>query len=170
MRRVPFILATLVVLSPLAAHGQKKSIALEHRPADQRALLALFNDGDKEIKAAQNEILKSRAEKAWETKWCAATKKLKKFDGWTGTIHDIRWNGYFSVEISSMPDDRGILKLYDLDIKEGTAMFEVISKLKEGMSGTTSGYFIEPEVFCFDGAHLSVQDFHVRFSKVAPLF
>ena len=142
---------------------------MEQRPADQKALFLIFNNGRKEIKSAQNEIAETKAEDAWEKKWCATTKKLRSFDGWTGTISELRWNGYFSVEISFYPKDDGTLNLYDLDIKEGTDMFEVISKLKKGMHVKVSGYFVEPETGCFDGARLRLQDIHVNITKVSPI-
>jgi len=47
-------------------------------------------------------------------------------------------------------------------------MFGVISKLKERMPVKVSGYFIEPETFCFDGARLRLQDFHVHLTSVTP--
>jgi hypothetical protein len=142
---------------------------MEQRPADQKALFSLFNNGRKEIKASQNEITEARAEDAWERKWCAATKKLRNLENWTGTISELRWNGFFSVEISFYPKDDGTLKLYDLDIKEGTDMFKVISELKTEMPVKISGYFIEPEVGCFDGARLRLQEMRVHTTKVAPI-
>ena len=151
-------------------NDRQEADIMAQRPADQKALFSLFNNGRKEIKAAQNEIAETKAEDAWEKKWCSVTKKLRNFDDWTGTISELRWNGYFSIEISFYPKDDGTLKLYDLDIKEGTDMFEVISKLKKEMHVKVSGYFIEPEIGCFDGARLRLQELHVHLTRVTQIF
>ena len=161
------ILATILSIGSALAQSQADAERVRKlRPADEAAIMLneWVRNSSKEAKAAPNDIAREPIEKKWEQRYCDATNKLKTFKEWTGLVWTIKSTGYFEVKLDA--DD--LTRVYELDLKPGTPIFNVISTLREKQAIKMSGTFVQPVNHCASSMVFSAE-FRVNFTKIEPL-
>lgn len=151
----PDSVAAAPALSPEEAG--EAAIAAQ-RPADEASLMH-WDAAYAAVTSAPNEIIRGRVEKEQDERFCSAVHRIETIRNWTGTIREIKFNGYFEV------DAGGYITLADPDIRPGSRLFATLSGLKEGQAVRLSGRLGHDDT-C---SALSGRRLTVHLSSIAPL-
>jgi hypothetical protein len=164
MNAFNYMATALMIAGTITAQAQPLPDLSQSLPPDQAALVNYELNYDiayKEVVTnSVNDIKRAEAEKRWDKIYCGGIERIKKFDNWIGRVHDLKENGYISVEFSKYNE------MVDITIEPGTRMYKVISELREGQPVKISGYVEHEQISCqgvFDRDSISV-----RFTNISP--
>jgi hypothetical protein len=148
------------------------------RPADEADMLRRIAIVDNSLASERplNDIVRDQMQDRWDRQFCSAIGKAREIANWTGRVREIRWNGYFEVELD--PEQHVVLVSSDLargralqePVTVPAQLFKAISGLSKGQPVRFSGYFDPGYAQGVAGCYANmVRDFTVRLTSVEPL-
>lgn len=115
-------------------------LAAAAMPPDQALYAKWQNEALEGASGAQNAIVSAQRREAFEKQWCIATKRLRTFVDWTGTVtieDQSTDSGSHIAVIEVAAEPFGIRAT----ASEGTALFATAATLKDGEPVRVSGAF-----------------------------